>query len=115
MPVNLLENEAKTERPRPGMPLESWLSECRRIEEFFEQLFAEMDQLRCDVQRKAHALELAQARLEEREQQLRARGNEAQQVRQMLQRQDEQLAAAVAELAELRSILAADVRTCKKR
>ena len=72
-----------------------------------EQLLGEMDELRCEVQRKAHELELTRARLDEREQQLRVQGDEAKQVCQMLLRQDEQLATALSELVELRSILGA--------
>jgi chromosome segregation ATPase len=108
MPVTLLKNEATTACPPSALTLDGWLTECRQIEEFIAQLFAEMDELRCEVQRKAHELELAQARLDEREQQLHMLGDEAQQVRQVLQRQDQQLAAALSELAKLRSVLTSD-------
>lgn len=108
MPVTMLDNEATTGRPPSAPPLDGWLSECRQIEEFIEQLFVELDELRCELQRKAHELEVTRAQLDEREQQLRIQGDETKQVRQILLRQDERLAAALRELVELRSVLAAD-------
>jgi len=107
MPVSLKENESTAGRPDAAPPLDLWLAECRQIEEFIERLFGEMDALRGEVQRKAHELELTQARLDEREQQLRLQADESKHICQMLVRQDEQLAAALSELAELRLALAA--------
>jgi hypothetical protein len=105
--VTLPENETTSGSPPSAPPLDDWLAECCHIEEFVERLLGEMDDLRCEVQRKAHELELARTRLDEREQQLRAQGSESKQVRQMLLRQDERLTAALNELAKLRSDLVA--------
>jgi SMC interacting uncharacterized protein involved in chromosome segregation len=106
MSVTSLDNETAADCPASTPPLGDWLSECRQIEEFIERLLGEMDDLRSEVQRKAHELELTRTRLDERERQLRVQGNEAKQVREMLLHQNEQLAAALDELAELRSGLA---------
>jgi len=73
------------------------------IELFFEQLFGELNALQDNVQQKAHELQATQARLAEREQQLQVRGDEMEQLRDSLLRQEKQLAAAIAELARRQS------------
>jgi hypothetical protein len=103
--VTELKNAAASGRTPHAFVLDRWLSECHDIEEFIEQLLADLDDAHGEMQRRAHELELMQARLEERERQLCARDSEAQQMRKMLVRQDEQLGAALAELTQLRSAL----------
>jgi septal ring factor EnvC (AmiA/AmiB activator) len=83
--------------PQSGESQTDW----DKIELFFEQLFGELNAVRDEVQRKAHELQATQARLAEREQQLKVRSDEMEQLRDSLQRQEKQLTAAVAELAQL--------------
>jgi hypothetical protein len=66
-----------------------------------------LETVRDEVRQKAHELETVETRLGERELQLNVRSEELAQLRESFLRQEQQLATAVAELAELRNDLAA--------
>jgi chromosome segregation ATPase len=95
------EHEPSSISPPGATRPEDWRAEWQAFEDFVEQVLGELDQVREIVQRKAHEIELTEAKLAEREKQLTARTEEEEKLRQAFQRQETQLAEALQALDRL--------------
>lgn len=84
-------------------PWDDWRAEWQEFEDFVQQVLEELDEVRGLLERKAHAIALAEARLAEREAQLNLRAENEQQLSAAFQRQEAQLAEAIRALDRLQA------------
>ncbi|HTN76680.1 MAG TPA: hypothetical protein VL096_15585 [Pirellulaceae bacterium] len=80
-------------------------TECSDLEQLVQSLFDQLDQLRAELERKAHDIDRERQRVVERERQLSEQRKETSRIAHQFEHQEAKLSEALAELDEVKSLL----------